>query len=145
MSRWYGNLGRVLISGMASYHKNPWSVEAAISLFWINISLCKFETRLWEYIIDSRYFTLVYGTVICDCAHCSTNIMIKLRSDLHSRTTPHTSPLRCPWPFASYIKKNDRDISRVHCTQYDGVIMGPMTSQITSLSIVYSIVYSGAD
>ena len=36
---------------MASYHKNSWSVEAAIWLFWINISFCKFETRLWDIIL----------------------------------------------------------------------------------------------
>ena len=30
-------------------------------------------------------------------------------------------------------------------THYSGVIMGEITSQITSLTIVYSIVYSGAD
>ena len=37
--------------------------------------------------------------------------------------------------------------SQAHCnvTVYDDVIMGAMTSQITSLMIVYSTVYSGAD
>ena len=45
--------------------------------------------------------------------------MIKPRSDLHSRTTPQNSPLRASFGvgvFMSYIKKNDRDISRAHCT-----------------------------
>ena len=43
--------------------------------------------------------------------------MMKLWSDLHSRTTPHTSPLRASFgvSFASYTKKNDRDISGVLC------------------------------
>ena len=43
--------------------------------------------------------------------------MIKLRLYWHSRTTPHTSPLRANYggSFVSYTKKNDRDISRVHC------------------------------
>ena len=42
--------------------------------------------------------------------------MIKLRSDLYSRTTPHASPLRASYgvSFVSYTKKNDRDISRAH-------------------------------
>ena len=39
--------------------------------------------------------------------------MIKLRPDLHTRTTPHTSPLRANYGVSSvsYTKKNDRDIS----------------------------------
>ena len=54
-----------------------------------------------------------------DSAH-STITMIKLRSDLHSRT-PHSSLLRASYgvSFASYTKKNDRDISRAHCTSMD--------------------------
>ena len=37
---------------------------------------------------------------------------------LHSRTTPHTSPLRARYgvSFVSYTKNNYRDISRAHCT-----------------------------
>ena len=42
----------------------------------------------------------------------------------------------------------ERDIIHVlvqhHC-HYNGVIMGTVASQITSLTIVYSTVYSGAD
>ena len=43
--------------------------------------------------------------------------MLKLRSDLHSRKTPHTSPLRASYgvSFVSYTKKKYRDISRAHC------------------------------
>ena len=33
----------------------------------------------------------------------------------------------------------------IHSTHYDDVIMGEMVSQFTSLTIVYSTVYSGAD
>ena len=42
--------------------------------------------------------------------------MIKLRSDLYSRTTPHSSPLRASYgvSFVSYTKNNDRDISRAY-------------------------------
>ena len=44
-------------------------------------------------------------------------IKLLLLSDFHSRTTPHTSPLRASYgvSFVSYTKKNDRDISRAHC------------------------------
>ena len=39
------------------------------------------------------------------------------RSGLHSRTTPHNSPLRASYgvSFLSYKKKSDRDVSRAHC------------------------------
>ena len=42
---------------------------------------------------------------------------MKIRSDLDSRTTPQTSPLRASdgESFVSYTMKNDRDISRAHC------------------------------
>ena len=70
-----------------------------------------------------RYFTVYFRLSIYrefvrhDNAHSTTITMIKLRSTLHSRTTPHTSPLRASYgvSFASYITKNDRDISRAHC------------------------------
>ena len=41
--------------------------------------------------------------------------MIELQSDLHSRTTPHTSSLRASCygvPVVNYTEKNNRDISR---------------------------------
>ena len=49
--------------------------------------------------------------------------MIKLPPDWHSRTTPHTSPLRASYGvyFVSYMKKNYRDISIAQCiTQTSG-------------------------
>ena len=42
--------------------------------------------------------------------------------------------------YGSYITHESRRIDH-----YSGVIMGTMASQITSLTIVYSITYSGAD
>ena len=52
--------------------------------------------------------------------HNTTNTMIKFRSDLHSRTTPHISPLRASYgvSFMSCTEKNDRDISRSHCIMF---------------------------
>ena len=48
--------------------------------------------------------------------------MINIRSDLHSRTTPHTSPFRAIYrvSFLSYTKKNDREILRAHCIMLNG-------------------------
>ena len=58
------------------------------------------------------------GYIWYGSAHSTTITMIKLRSDLHPRTTPHTWPLRASYgvTFVSYTKKNDRDISRTHYT-----------------------------
>ena len=39
----------------------------------------------------------------------------------------------------------DKNNSNYSCDHYDDIIMGTIASQITSLTIVYSIVYSGAD
>ena len=43
------------------------------------------------------------------------------------------------WPLYQSVRLSDRD------THYSDVIMGTMASQITSLTIVHSTVYSGAD
>ena len=68
-------------------------------------------------IIYSR-LSIYRGYIGYDCAHRTIIKMIKFRSDLHSRTTPHTSTLRANYgvSFVSYTKKNDRDISGAHCT-----------------------------
>ena len=50
---------------------------------------------------------------------CSTMItLIKFMTDLHSRTTPHTSASRASYgvSLVSCTKKNARDASRAHCT-----------------------------
>ena len=50
-----------------------------------------------------------------------------------------------------YLKAHQRNswcgvpLLTTHSTHYDDVIMGAMASEITSLTIVYSTVYSGAD
>ena len=59
------------------------------------------------------------GNVSYDSAQCTTITMVKLGSDLNTRTTPHASVLRASYGvyFVSYMytKKDDRDISRAHC------------------------------
>ena len=44
-----------------------------------------------------------------------------------------------------FFSRIPEDCARLLCVHYSGVIMGAMASQITSLTIVYSTVYSGAD
>ena len=59
------------------------------------------------------------GYIQYDSAPSTTITMVKLRPDLHSRKTPHSSPLRASYgvSFVSYTKKNDRYIERAHCTE----------------------------
>ena len=76
------------------------------------------NSKLFNSWKDLYYRLLIYCCHIWyDSAHSTTNKLIKLRSVLHSRTTPHKSPLRSSYgvSFVSYTKKNDRDILRVHC------------------------------
>ena len=47
--------------------------------------------------------------------------------------------------FAAIVLKVERNIIKIKKTFYSDVIMGEMASQITSLTIVYSTVYSGAE
>ena len=47
--------------------------------------------------------------------------------------------------FSGFFSRIPEDCARLPCVHYSGVIMGAMASQITSLTIVYSTVYSGAD
>ena len=48
-------------------------------------------------------------------------------------------------PPCSYTHTHTRGRARTHALHYGDVIMGTMASQITSFTIVYSTVYSGAD
>ena len=68
-----------------------------------------------------RYYRLLIcrGYIRYDSAHSTINTMAIFRSDLHSRTTPHTSALRASYgvSFVSYTETNDRDVSRAHCIQ----------------------------
>ena len=95
----------------------------------INIKICTFRSILYNTEeIYSRLTTVclycrleIYlGYIWYDNVHRIMMRMIKLRSGLHSRTTPHTSPLRASYgvSFASYTQKNDREISRAHCLMF---------------------------
>ena len=56
-----------------------------------------------------------------------------------------TVTLSLLWPFVKFIYRRRLSVFCCICLHYDDVIMGAIASQITSLRIVYSTVYSGAD
>ena len=60
-------------------------------------------------------FSIYRSDIWYKSAHSTTISIITFRSDLHSRTTPHTSPLRASYEmsFVSYTKRNDRDMCTV--------------------------------
>ena len=71
------------------------------------------------YLIRYYRLSIYHGFIWYNSAHSTRITMIKLRSDLHSRMTPHTSPLWVSYgvSFMSYTKKIDRDISWTHCNK----------------------------
>ena len=66
---------------------------------------------------------------------------------MNSDKTTHTSllPVSYVVSFLSSLGQSYRGISWVHCIHCDDAMMGAIAFQITSLTIVYSTVYSGAD
>ena len=75
----------------------------------------------WQYGTRSsvHFWTInsIYqGNIWYNSVRSSTITMVRLRSGLHSQTTPHTLPLR--WnhevSFMSYAKKNDRYIDALY-------------------------------
>ena len=65
--------------------------------------------------------------------------IIQLADATLSYYASYLSTFNCCWSNVWF------DYSRLFGHNYSGVIMGAMASQITSLKIVYSTVYSGAD
>ena len=60
-------------------------------------------------------------------------------------TVPSSSRSIRPLPSLSKRRKESRNSTMRHENHYTDVIMGMIASQITSLTFVYSTVYSGAD
>ena len=93
-----------------------------------------------------------FGTLMC-CCHGYENRMDSRHNAVQS--TVHTikcTQFRCAWCYcvcivsSKWIHLIDLPISfMVVLLHYDDVTMGAIASQITSLTIVYSTVYSGAD
>ena len=77
------------------------------------------RAKLW--LVSLQYRLSIYcGYIWYDNAPSTRNTGMKIMSDLHSRTTHHSSPLRASYgvSFVNYAKKRDRDISRVHCNKH---------------------------
>ena len=137
-------------SPVDSPHKGQWCRASIFSL------ICAW-TNDWANIRNAGDFRR-------HCAHYDVIVMTLSRVWIQS---PHASPLRAnDWAaYLSSLEKGCRELSRVFCnrcllwfwcavylchgcpvfTHYSDVIMNMMASQITSLTIVYSTVYSGAD
>ena len=56
-----------------------------------------------------------------------------------------TKPLRYDFPFTVSLVSFMLHNTSAYCVHYNDVIMGVIASQITSLTIIYSTVYSDAD
>ena len=71
------------------------------------ISNALFVITVYSLPIPYYILSISRGYIWCDSAHSTTIIMIRLQSYFHTRTTPHTSPLRASYgvSFASYTKK----------------------------------------
>ena len=83
------------------------------------------------------YHDITYDTAKTQCQ--------EVNQILESQQTPHTSRSRANYGVSvvRILEKIERVITAPH--HYDDVTMSLMASQITSLTIVYSTVYSGAD
>ena len=81
----------------------------------------------------SRLYIYIYY----DSAHSTAITVIKFRSDLHSRTAPHSSPVRASYgvSFLSYTERNGREISKLHFIYH-------LLGTILQLCCVYEANYS---
>ena len=84
----------------------------------------------------------------CNFTHCTTQNVLCINTIYHSYMIKPGSMLT--YSFNDYAAYDERKhifpVNRVNSmNHYSDVIIGAMASQITSLTIVYSTVYSGAD
>ena len=96
-------------------------------------------------IIDSRdFYTLIY--IYIYCIHI---IYVPLTGEGNSRnyTEQKGSYVRWSWNLRMLpgTCKSAAYSDIRHATHYNDVIMGAMASQITSLTVLYSTIYSGTD
>ena len=80
--------------------------------------------------------------------HPSVNKIIRVKSDFPISSVKHAALL--PLLAIQYLARSDsymyvRIGAKSSCLHYSDVIMTTMASQITSITIVYSTVYSGVD
>ena len=86
--------------------------------------ICSQQNCIWKYILEN-------GSHLCRCLCVGIALKI-LQHDSHRSSVFWQNS--CPFPSAP-----------VACVHYNDVIMSSMASQIPSLTIVYSTVYSCAD
>ena len=80
--------------------------------------------------------------------HCGLSIFYKLCTieNTKAQNISYINEMVCALISATYLRTDDTSASVSNiCLHYNDVIMGAIASQITSLTIVYSIVYSDAD
>ena len=106
-----------------------------ILIFWVTIDSINWHGCMKQF----KYAVQIYFWM--DLAICNPVCIIT------DQKIPFCKVFCDVWPYfyISYIVLSD--ISDIHCwyIHYSEVIMGEMASQITSLTIVYSTVYSGTD
>ena len=87
------------------------SLEQTVEL----LTVCYAMRQILRHCIDYYRLSIYRGHIQHGSAHSPTVAVSKLQT-LHSRTTPHTSPLRASYGCLSWvIEKKHRDISRSHC------------------------------
>ena len=123
----------------------------------------EYPWHIWICIVVHTYFKLFeirdvstqYNTV-CKYGHTdqrNTPLTIfrsnsKFFGQFHRSNLMGTDPIAtkfCTYQELVYTKFRFDRIGTIENTHYNDVIMDEMASQITSLTIVYSILYSGAD
>ena len=95
-------------------------------------------------ILPKMHLTLSCAKCSSFCWHvkCIANKVISAFSCLFYQDNPHNILLIFWFCHYCEIKEKIKPLKHDH---YSDVIMGAMASQITSLTVVYSTVYSGAD
>ena len=92
-----------------------------MSPLWISYGISLLRPLEWQRGIESALYNIYRLWKYCGCiwydsVHSTTIVMIKCRSDLHSRMAPPTLSLRARYEvsFGSYTKKNGRDLLGMH-------------------------------
>ena len=124
----------------------------------------EYPWHIWICIVVHTYFKLFeirdvstqYNNTVCIYGHTdqrNTPQTIfrsnsKFLGQFHRSNLMRTDPIAtkfCTYQELVYTKFRFDRIGKIDNTHYNDVIMDEMASQITSLTIVYSILYSGAD
>ena len=103
---------------------------------WWNEALNIIPISTWQHIIQHIWDLLVTQMVALGVIVVVQSIAVKFIENPHNRN-PITKPNR--WAMGCLSSRKDCDV------HYDDIIMSSITSLITSLTIVYSNVYSDAD